>query len=144
ALHQETESIGTVIRDVEERLRSMNLGIEAWLSEQPIWSREMSVSSSPVAPRLELQLGFAPLRGSRSPAADSWHLQLREAEVTPTAGVIPGEGTQRLRIQDQQPLARCSREDQVAALRLLPDILAHLVELAQQRIEAIRAAKKLV
>ncbi|MEM7167541.1 MAG: hypothetical protein AAF581_18940 [Planctomycetota bacterium] len=34
ALHQETESIGTVIRDVEERLRSMNLGIEAWLSEQ--------------------------------------------------------------------------------------------------------------
>ncbi|MEE8143467.1 MAG: hypothetical protein V3T77_10245 [Planctomycetota bacterium] len=141
ALRKEAESVGQVIDSVQTRLNGMNLGVEVWLEDQPLRTRELSVSASNVAPRIEVQLGFAPLWMH---GKEQWCLQLREAEYGPQA--ISGEGEQfkLSRIHKQQALSECSKPDQVAALSILPALIQKLTTATQEQMRTLRDSKKLL
>ena len=140
-LKQEAESIDTVIDGVEARLRSLNLGIELWIEDQPLQANELSVSASNVAPLVEVQLGFGQLAAL---GREDWCLQLREAEYTPQPNAADGAGVGLSRILRQEKLSKCPREDRVAALGILPRLIQQLTSETEERSRLIRETKELL
>ena len=139
-LNHASNSINTILTAVEQQLVQANLGLEVWLIHSPLSSstperddNDEKLSSTNV------ELGFAKLH-------DGWHLAARDIGVTPGPPDDYGDPS-RLNpclLLGPYPLAQASREERLAALRLLPTLIKTLHEKADKAIKAIEDAKQLI
>ena len=140
-LEQESRSIPEILEGVQQRLRTLHLGLDAWVTGQPLSIQHLSVSASTVAPRIEVQLGFAlPAPGKGGERA----LVIREAAYVPDPE-LPADGACKLaRVLKVKLLSQAPREEQMAALSRLPDLIGQLNAELQSRTDAIRSARKII
>lgn len=139
SLHQEATPLDDILQAVEARLASFQLGLEVWVEDQPLSVRELSVSASPVAPKVETQLGFAPV--GRAPSG-KWQLQVREAEYAPAINQELDDEWGLMRVLRQESLHKRPREERIAALRAVPALIEGITAATQQRIGWIQDAKQ--
>lgn len=139
-LHGEAQSIDMILEGIEERVRGLGLALEVWL-ERPLRSRDLSVSASSVAPRVDTQLGFAPAGRGRE---EKWQLQVREAEFTPHTDAEGEDAWELTRILSQKTADRCTREERTEILEWIPALLEQLDAATRRRIDTIRGSRRLI
>jgi hypothetical protein len=122
-LNDASSRINNIILSCENKIRSSNLGIEAWLKERVDLSDETEFES-PDTPKCKTAfLGFAKVE-------NNWCLAARfETDVTAFAVV---------------PLLQAPRKVRTGAVELLPDLVLELSQRAAARLAAIEKAEKLV
>ena len=141
ALNEESQSVQSIIQEVEGQLCELALEMELWLEDSPMSTRELSVSASNVAPHIEVQLGFARHTvGSQS----EWKLQLREAEYVLQTNVTEGPDRKLMRVLSRKNLHNAPREELIAAVAKLPALIQCFTSATRDRIEVIRGARKLL
>ena len=119
-LNTESDSINGLIKRFEDTLRSINLGLEVWLTIETSeslhserWSEPEHDGQRAAEGTFEHELGFAK-------TGAQWHLVVREARYERVKDGDPNarlffDATMRV-----QHLLECSREIRINALRLFP------------------------
>jgi hypothetical protein len=139
-LNHASNSINTILTAVEQQLVKANVGLEVWLIGSPLSSSTPErIDDHKMPSYTNVELGFAKLK-------DGWHLAARDIGLTPGPPDDFGDSP-RLNPCLQlgpYPLAQASREERLAALRLLPTLIQTLHKEADKAIQAIEDAKQLL
>ena len=135
-LNRESDSINELIERFQETLRKLNIGLEVWLTSDPISSAECKVEAydEMVPGSLDVHLGFI-----KSPPLDEWMLVTRRTWYRRS-----GEDWQLLSTERAIPLLAASRKDRIDALEKFPALLNLLKDEAESALKAIERAKKFV
>ena len=119
-----------VLITVEERLAAGNPGIETWLDDDPLWTEEEGGGSS--LERVDI-LGFAKVDGK-------WCMAVRRDVLT--HGFYEGDPespyTERELLSHPVPLRKTARHIRLAALKLLPELVADLATRTREAVKSIR------
>jgi hypothetical protein len=141
-LNTKSDEINGIITALDEQLARANLGCEVWLDQYA--DHELSrrfagrLDDPEGITRYEVrQLGYAR-------CGDGWHLSVREVTVTEQTNA-GGEPTElRADALLLHPIRGSTRQERIAALRLLPVLLERLNQEAAAAIQTIEDAKRLV
>ncbi len=137
-LNLESDSINDVIASLEHTLREINLGLDVWLTDQPLES-EAVMEDVPYGHEPQetgnvfTELGFTKLDGT-------WQLVVREA----TYKYNDRRGLDFKGAPEPLPLRACNRELRIDALARFPRLLAAMKAKADAALKAIADAKKFV
>ena len=125
-LNSASDTINPTITTLNTKLRSLNLGVEVWLTEALF-------NSQPGGPRRE---GVGPYLGYCN-VEDQWQLAVREQSDAVYLSASTGECAASV------PLTKASRRVRIAALEQLPVLVSRLKEEAQRVLKVIQDAKAL-
>jgi len=139
-LNKQSDSLNKTLQKIQDKLNSLNVGLEAWASG---WLSNESLAME------EDSRGniITPFPGATSRArvvfcgyartGRGWGLAIRPAVVYYDAELCYlGEHN-----GDPQPLLEAPRDIRIAALEHIPEVIGQLQEKAEQAIEAIEKAK---
>lgn len=112
-LNDSSDEINRVIRQANEKLGDMNIGLEVWLDEQ----------SDPGLDDEGMILGYAK-------AEDGWQLVVKSLRVRAVIGQIA------------EPLTKQSRNVRVRAVGLIPKLLSRIADQAETLLDGIKGAKQ--
>lgn len=143
-LNKESDHINTLIEQLGEKLRKLNIGIEVWVEEPELSSVEDEEEVGEVEEgnpikqdsSYDTQLGFTRLH-------DTWQLAVRQVLYRR----YPDYGSRWdfVRVEsDYSRLLDASRSIRIAALAAFPALLKKLQEETEAAVRTIRDAKKLV
>lgn len=147
SLREEVGAIDTVISRANERLAGAGVRAEVWVEERPITRRELSVSASSVAPRIDVQLGFAPALKKGTGAVSEgtpFTLMIREVETVPEPTAGDGDVYRAVRVLEQKSVEEAPIELQLQALERLPDLVRLLTDAVNDQRATLERARKLV
>ena len=143
-LNEESDSINTIIEQLQESLKTLNLGVEAWVQVQ---SEEATITmlprSQPSVPAIvETSVGYA--RGQ-----DGWALWVKRvayrANTMPNPLVgIPIAMREPVKVHPWLKLVEAARPVRIAALDAVPRLLDALKAAADSAVQSIQSAKKLL
>ena len=147
-LNAESDSINLLIAQLQEKLRALNLGLEAWVLLQaepgslpapvPRGVGLAARSAPPTTVKVETSVGYA--RG-----ADGWGLFVKRiAYRAKPSNPLIGEEPEPVNVNKWLPLSEASRATRIDALRAFPKLLERLKAAAESAVEAIEQAKKFV
>lgn len=128
-LNAESNEINNTISDLNSKLAALNLGIEVWLGP---WEDD------------PIQIGFAKIENMKG---TSWELVTRQCgEIRKELNAFGNYDYEPVyeELGDPEPLLKAPRKTRIEALGLVPSILNLLKKKAEENIETIRNAKKLV
>ncbi len=130
-LNSESNSINSTIVALNNKLRTLNIGLEVWLEDSLIQA----------LPGDERRDGTGPYLGYCS-VEEEWQLAVR---VRPTPGVWEPVGSAVGWVGDlpRTPLTKASREVRLAALPQLPFLVTKIYQEAQRVLKAIQDARAL-
>jgi hypothetical protein len=140
-LNEASNSVTAVLNAVEKRLASMNIGLEVWLDDKPLRKTDRRFiegddGGDAVVHWVEKRLGYARID-------KKWCLAVKSVQMNgPTE-----ERDEPLEVAtdgDPIPLAQASRRIRLSAVRLMPRFIDRLERGAEEAIEAIEQATKLV
>ncbi|SRR6266851_4467662 len=137
-LNEESDDLNEVLDAWDEKLRSLNIGLERWVaisSEDQSVTVEDGSDTKDVPGSVEQQLGWA-----KYDIGGGWRLVTREATYRGDAD----SGWQKIEQSLSQPIGEASREVRIEALEVLPRLLQELKESAEKAVAKIARAKKLV
>src|SRR5579863_6634773 len=118
-LNSDSDAVNSTIGTINKKLRSLNLGIEAWFNSpllDPLPGDESRDSIGPF-------LGYCSVE-------DEWQLAVREKPIDWHGDLL------------RSPLLKASREVRIAALQYIPAVVDQLKSEAQRVLRAIRDAKQ--
>ena len=138
-LNKASESLNEILDSFERRLVDANVGLEVWvqdsLSQTDAKERE---DAGKVSVCFERRLGFSKVDGK-------WCVAVKEVRVV--SGFYEGDEncpyTDEYLAEDPSPLSRSSRNERIAAVALLPKLVAALEHAAANAVESIERAKNL-
>jgi hypothetical protein len=132
-----SDTINSLIDHFEENLRNLQLGIETWICDPPLYSQEAEVENSEGQKgggTVDTQLGFTKRAGE-------WGLTVRVA-------VYRFDKTENqwefLRAESETPLHDASRQVRIAAMGQFPQLLRVLNAKVREVLDKIDAARKVV
>jgi len=124
-LNSESNTINSTITTLNAKLRSLNIGVEVWLTDTML----RALPGDPRRDEIGPYLGYCSVE-------DQWQLAVRGepngSYCSGWTGDLP-----------RTPLTKASREVRVAALEQLPALICRLKEEAQRVLRAIQDAKTL-
>jgi hypothetical protein len=144
-LNAESDTINQLIDQLQEKLRALNIGLDAWilLRSEP---GSALASGAPMLGKLRIQttvrvetsLGYA--RG-----VDGWGLYIKRISyrAKPSSPFIPEE-PDPVTVNKWLKLSEASRAVRIDALRAFPKLLEKLKAAAAAAVDAIEQAKKFV
>jgi hypothetical protein len=143
-LNAESDAINQLIEQLQEKLRALNIGLEAWVLLQsepgPAIARgsRVGVRPSPTPVRVETSVGYA-----RS--ADGWGLYVKRISyrAQPTSPFLPVM-SELVAVNKWLKLSDASRAIRIDALEAFPTLLERLKAAAESAVNAIEQAKKFV
>lgn len=130
-LNSESNSINATIVALNNKLQTLNIGLEVWLDNPLIEA----------LPGDERQDGVGPYLGYCS-VEDQWQLAVR-ARPKPGAWEPVGSGVGWVGDLPRTPLTKASREVRLAALTQLPFLVTKIYQEAQRVLKAIQDARAL-
>lgn len=142
SLNRVSNSINTILAAVEKKLVESNVGLEVWLNRvlgSTMSKARVDQNFGRVDYSLQRELGFAKLNGT-------WCLTVRGVRTNDTFF----EGDPKCPIHYEEvveepiPLMQASRQERIAALSLLPDLLEAIENEATRAIQTIEEATKFV
>jgi hypothetical protein len=143
-LNAESDSINKILESVEGSLVAMNIGLATWLesgsaveehtARDEVENRNGDLVRQRITYRTEL--GFSKVAGE-------WCLAIR-VEKREEYPDFPGEEGDWSHEGEPIRIADASRQTRIAALRLLPELLAAIDNRAKDALGAIDEARKLV
>jgi hypothetical protein len=141
-LNAESDSINDIIKRFEQILQQLNLGLEVWVSNDPIYTIDLEAVGEDGEPRpsrvIETELGFMRYDGT-------WQVCLRgavyEEEDNPYG---PDPNWRLIRVEGIRRLLDASRADRIEALSRFHALLEQLQTAAKHALKAIKDAKQLV
>ena len=143
-LNAESDGINLLIEQLQEKLRTLNIGLEAWvlLHTEPGAATAPPPRIGPLAPpttvRVETSLGYA--RG-----ADGWALYVKRiAYRAKSSSPFLPEEPEPVTVNKWLKLPDASRAVRIQALRAFPKLLEQLKATAESAVDAIEQAKKFV
>jgi hypothetical protein len=144
-LNAESDGINLLIEQLQEKLRTLNLGLEAWVllqAEPGAAATAPPPRIGPLAPpttvRIETSLGYA--RG-----ADGWALYVKRiAYRAKSSSPFLPEEPEPVTVNKWLKLPDASRAVRIQALRAFPQLLEQLKAAAESAVDAIEQAKKFV
>lgn len=138
ALNEESNSLNAVIKQFEEKLRAINLGLEVWVSDDPLEKRDATEEDTKpyVSAEWRQELGFV----KSEPA---WCLAVREALY---GYEYPDRSGHRRLSYANSPvrLLESSRKTRIEAIKRFPELVRVMNEEARGAVQAIEDAKKLI
>jgi hypothetical protein len=142
-LNAESDAINQLIEQLQEKLRALSIGLEAWilLQTEPgsiAPGPRAGVPSPPATVRVETSLGYA-----RS--TDGWGLYVKRiAYRAKPASPFLAEEPEPVTVNKWLKLSDASRTIRIDALRAFPKLLEKLKAAAESAVDAIEQAKKFV
>lgn len=142
-LNEESDSINTIIEQLQESLKRLNLGLEAWVQVQSEESMITMPRPQPSVPAIvETSVGYA--RGQ-----DGWALWVKRvayrANTMPNPLVgIPLAMREPVKVHPWLKLVEAARPVRIAALDAVPRLLDALKAAADSAVQSIQSAKKLL
>jgi hypothetical protein len=144
-LNAESDSINQLTEQFQNKLRALNVGLEAWvvLQAEPgsVTERGPRLSARPAPPttaRVETSLGYA--RGD-----DGWGLYIKRVAYKPgTPNPLLPVADEPIAVYTWTKLVDASRVIRVEALGAFPKLLEALKTAAESAVQAIENAKKFV
>jgi len=118
-LNADSDAVNSTITTINKKLRSLNLGIEAWLNSPLLEPLPGDQSRDSIGPFL----GYCSVE-------DDWQLAIREKPQDWHGDLL------------RSPLLKASRETRIAALQYIPAVVSQLKNEAQRVLTAIREAKQ--
>jgi len=146
ALNEESDTVTKLIRQFEERLNGLRLGVEAWVTVEgsqkvqafrwhDLEMRDEGDDPGQPAERYDdVELGF-------TRHGNEWRLVVREAQYI---RIDQGESSEQIHVGPTIPLLEASRRDRINALAEFPDLLRELKQSAEELIAKVKAAKAVV
>src|SRR5262249_10217618 len=143
ALNEESDTVTKLIRQFEERLNGLRLGVEAWVTVEgsqkgqafrwhDLGMRDEGDDPGQPAERYDdVRLGC-------SRHGNEWRLVVREAQYI---RIDQGESSEQIHVGPTIPLLEASRRDRINALAEFPDLLRELKQSAEELIAKVKAAK---
>lgn len=144
-LNAESDAINQLIDQLQEKLRALNVGLDAWVLVQSEPGSTMAPGPSalgtprtPTTVRVETSLGYA--RG-----VDGWGLYVKRISyrAKPSSPFLPEE-PDPVTVNKWLKLSDASRAVRIEALRAFPKLLEKLKASADSAVDAIEQAKKFV
>jgi hypothetical protein len=134
---KKSDSINSLIEQLTEKLRELEVGREVWVIEQPMSSKpweELDEDGTRVVRcgTRDTELGFARV-------GDRWHLMVRSA----TYNRNDDGQLELLHTDDEEPLENTSRRMRVEALKLFPELVKAIEAQADEASKAVEDPKKL-
>ncbi len=153
-LNDESDSINSIIEQLQESLKTLNLGLEAWVQVQSEESTITMPRPQPSVPAIvEISVGYA--RGH-----DGWALWVKRvayrantmpnpvgiplAITVPLAIGIPLAKREPVKVHPWLKLVEAARPVRIAALDAVPRLLDALKVAADSAVQSIQSAKKLL
>ena len=126
ALNEASGRVNTILLSCENKIQSLNLGIEVWLDDVAIDLSDKSDFEDPSTPNqiAAASLGFAKVQ-------NIWCLATK---ISPD----------RSRLNNPIPLLQAPRKVRMGAVELLPRLVRELSVRAEIKLRAIETAEKLV
>lgn len=143
-LNAESDAINQLIDQLHEKLRALNIGLEAWvlLQTEPGSATtpgpRAGIPAPPTTVRVETSVGYA-----RS--VDGWGLYVKRIAYRakpPTLFLV--EEPEPVTVNKWLKLSDASRAIRIDALRAFPKLLERLKAAAESAVDAIEQAKKFV
>ena len=118
-LNSDSDAVNSTITTINRKLRSLNLGIEAWFNNPLLEPLAGDPSRDSIGPFL----GYCSVE-------DEWQLAIREKPQDWHGDLL------------RSPLLKASRPVRIAALQYIPSLVGQLKNEAQRVLAAIRDAKQ--
>jgi hypothetical protein len=137
-LNAESDTIDRLIVQLHEKLRTMNIGLEAWVKLHSEDS-SIAVQGQSTAVTLVTSLGYA--RGD-----DGWGLYVKRIAYRPRSSGLPAplETPEPLKMNKWLKLLDTSRSIRIAALAAFPALFEALKAAAESAVQTIQDSKKIV
>lgn len=141
-LNDESDSINSIIEQLQESLKTLNLGLEAWVQVQSEESTITMPRPQPSVPAIvETSVGYA--RGQ-----DGWALWVKRVAYRPNTMPSPLGVALAMRepvkVHSWIKLVEAARPVRIAALDAVPRLLDALKVAADSAVQSIQSAKKLL
>ena len=145
-LNEASDSINTIITDIEQKMVSANAGLQYWLEEDTLNVTEPKVhkvldKSGDVklfAQWSETHLGFVKLTN------EGWHLAFRERTASASEDEDGKAGAPTYETVKVDALWKAPRDIRIKALELMPRLVYHLNEAVAIAVRTIQQAKESV
>jgi hypothetical protein len=146
-LNTSTDELNAQLKDVEDRINALSLGVEAWVTNKPL-REEFTASSSPYGHptrgRIATELGYARFN-------EGWKLAVRTVSYSQwldlNTEVAWEESTDGRGMEvsgfETKPLLRAGRTLRTAAVDRIPDLVEALHAAGSKVAEAVEKARKL-
>jgi hypothetical protein len=144
SLNRVSDSLNTTLDAVEKQLNAAHIGLEVWLSKglaTVLSNTSLEPRNEPIHGRIDRalcrELGFTKIHGK-------WCLAVRGTEHS--SGYYQGNadcwGTDSHVVEQPIPLTQATREERIAALEILPELLEALEHRAVKATQTIEEATK--
>jgi hypothetical protein len=138
-LNERSNRIQSAIQEMEQKLQTLNLGLEYWLDEDPLSNEgsEVDEEDSRDSPtRVQRELGYAKIAGS-------WGLFIRRARYEEHNNGYTSPWWELTESSEIQPLQKASRQLRIRALDRFPGLIRALTQEAENAISTIEQATTL-
>jgi len=121
-LNTASDTISETLKRVEAKLAALRLGVEVWLSLEPLNTTPLTDSQGQLQETISTYLGYAKVNGT-------WHIAVKNDE----GDVLGGDNK-------VWPIHQAPRDERIAALKRIPFLISAIEKKAEEELNEIQFA----